>query len=137
MAQAWSVRAPPKPAKRKVAFDSSFLLAVMERPTPWKEDITERLGAFSPVVLASVRAELERLSVNADKRARFASLALELVDGVFAIEQDGRGSPDDEIVSFALRERAAVATIDSELAKRLRASHVTPVITLRSGRVAM
>jgi rRNA-processing protein FCF1 len=127
-----------KKRRRAVAFDSSFLLAVMERPTPWSDDILEKVGAFTPVVLSSVREELARLAAKGDKRGRFAKLALGLVDeGVFSLEPDGRGKPDDEIISFALREGAAVATLDSELAKRLRASRVQTVITLRGGRVSL
>ena len=145
MAQASSARPRPPSTRqadakkgRAVAFDSSFLLAVMERPTPWSEDILEKVGAFTPVVLSSVRDELERLAAKADKRSRFAALALALVDGgAFSLEPDGKGKPDDEIISFALREGAAVATLDSELAKRLRASRVQTVITLRGGRVSI
>ena len=66
--------------RRAVAFDSSFLVAVMERPTPWSEDISERVGAFTPVVLSSVRDELRRLAAKGDKRGRFAALALELLE---------------------------------------------------------
>ena len=146
MAQASSASAHPpstrpaeaKKKRRAVAFDSSFLVAVMERPTPWNEDILEKVGAFTPVVLSSVRDELARLAAEGEKRGRFAALALSLLEeGTFSLEQDGRGKPDDEIISFALRERAAVATIDSELAERLRASHVQTVITLRGGRVSV
>jgi rRNA-processing protein FCF1 len=127
-----------KKRRRAVAFDSSFLVAVMERPTPWNEDILEKVGAFTPVILASVRDELARLAAEGDKRGRFAALALRLLEeGTFSLEQDGRGDPDDEIISFALREGAAVATIDSELAERLRASRVQTVITLRGGRVSI
>ena len=140
MAQASSARALPQKSatkkRRPVAFDSSFLLAVMERPTPWSEDITDRIGAFTPVVLSSVRDELARLAAKRDKRGGFAALVLELLSkGKLSLEPDGRGKPDDEIISFALREGAAVATTDSELAERLRASRVKTVITLHGGRV--
>ena len=123
--------------KRAVAFDTSFLMAVMERPTPWSEDITDSVGGFTPVVLSSVRDELARLAAKGDGNGRFAALALEMLkQGAFKLEPDGNGKPDDEIVSFALREGAAVATIDSELAKSLKASRVQTVITLRGGRVS-
>jgi len=135
--QASSTTSSKRP-RRAVAFDSSFLVAVMERPTPWSEDILEKVGAFTPVVLSSVRDELARLAARGDKRGRFAALALNLVEeGKFSLEPDGKGKPDDEIISFALREGAAVATLDSELAKRLRASRVQTVITLRGGRVSL
>jgi len=121
---------------RPVVFDSSFLMAVAEHPTAWFGDIQQSIGAFRPVILASVRAELMRLAATGDKRASIASVALLLVQANrFSSERDGGGSPDDEVISFALRERAGVATIDSDLAKRLRASKVEPVITLRAGRV--
>jgi rRNA-processing protein FCF1 len=121
-----------------VAFDSSFLVAIMERPTPWNADIAEKVGAFRPVVLSSVRDELTRLAAMGDKKGRFAALALELLEqGRFSLEPDGMGKPDDEMISFALREGAAVATIDSDLAQRLRTSRVQTVITLRSGRVSI
>ncbi len=145
MAQASSARSHPtstRPAKerkrRAVAFDSSFLLAVMERPTPWSEDILEKVGAFTPVVLSSVRNELARLAAAGDKRGSFAKLALSLLEeGALCLEPDGGGKPDDEIVSYALKSGAAVATTDSDLAKRLRASRVSPVITLSTGRVSV
>lgn len=133
-------RPSPDPVRRRmvVALDSSFLLAVMERPTSWSEDITEKVGAFTPVVLASVRDELARLAARGDRRGRFAALAIQLLDeGKFSLEPDGEGKPDDEIISFALREGAAVATIDSDLAKRLRVSRVRTVISLRGGRVSV
>jgi rRNA-processing protein FCF1 len=134
LAQASSAKAR---TKRPVAFDSSFLVAVMEHPTAWSGDIAEKVGAFTPVVLASVRDELARLAAKGDKKGKFAGLALNLLDqGAFTLVPDGKGKPDDEIISYALREGAAVATIDSELAERLRASRVRTVITLRGGRVS-
>ena len=139
MDQASSARTLPqsKRKRRPVAFDSSFLLAVMERPTSWSEDITDKVGAFTPVILASVRAELARLAAEGNKRGKFAALVLELVkNGTFSVEPDGKGMPDNEIISFALREGAAVATVDSDLAVRLRASRVKTVITLHGGRVS-
>lgn len=144
MARASSASSRPQstssPTRKRpvVAFDSSFLVAVMESPTSWSEDIAEKVGAFTPVVLASVRVELARLTAKGDKRGRFAALAIQLLEaGKFSLEPDGGGKPDDEIISFALRERAAVATIDSDLAKRLRASRVQTIITLRGGRVSV
>lgn len=120
-----------------MAFDTSFLIAVMERPVAWSDAILDRVGGFTPVVLSSVRDELSTLAARGDKRGKFAALALSLVDeGTFVLEPDGGGKPDDEIVSFALRDGAAVATTDSELAKRLRASRVSPVFTLSGGRIA-
>ena len=137
MAPASSASRDAKGRKKPVVFDSSFLMAVVERPTPWREDISEVVGSYTPVLLASVKGELSRLAGERDKRGRFAALALALVEQTgFSLEEDGGGKPDDEIFSFALREGAAVATIDSELAKALRAARVSPVLTLGGGRVS-
>jgi rRNA-processing protein FCF1 len=125
-----------KKARPRVVFDSSFLIAVMQRPTSWMEDITEKIGAFDPVVLSSVCEELRGLAGAGNKKSGFARLALYVIDRArFSVEPDGEGRPDDELISFALRERAVVATVDSDLAKRLRMARIPTVITLRAGRV--
>lgn len=141
MVQASSTNAPvnsnPRARKKRiVVFDSSFLIAVMQRPTPWRDDITDRVGAFTPVVLDSVLRELSKLVEKGDRKAKFAGLAVELISkGDFSVKEDAGGRPDDEITSFALREGATVATLDSDLGRRLRASGVL-LIMLRAGRVS-
>ena len=118
---------------RKVIFDSSFLIAVVESPTTWFEDIAESIGKFQPVLLSCVREELDRLASGQGKKARSARVALELAAG-FAGGRCGAASVDDEIVSHALTEGALVATTDSGLLSSLGAAHVLAV-TLRGGRV--
>jgi rRNA-processing protein FCF1 len=120
---------------RKVIFDSSFLMAVGERPTDWLDDITEALGKVEPVILECVKAELEGLSAGRGRKASLAGLALELARG-FSVEPCGRASVDDEVVSYALREGAAVATVDRGMTESLRELRVN-VVGLRSGRVVL
>jgi rRNA-processing protein FCF1 len=120
---------------RKVVFDSSFLIGVVEKPTTWYEDILEKMGKFEPVILDCVRAELERLAQGETRRARFAALALELTKE-FDVERCGGLAVDDEIASYGASARAIVATVDAALLKRLRRTRVD-AITLRSGRVAV
>jgi len=120
---------------RKVVFDSSFLIAVIERPTTWYEDIIEKVGKFEPVILDCVLKELTRLAQGETKRGRFARLAGELV-GEFRVEKCGGLSVDDEIASFSRGAGALVAAVDGRLLARLRRLHVR-TITLRSGRVAL
>ena len=119
----------------EVIFDSSFLMAVVETPTAWLEDLTESLGRFQPTILDCVAAELERLGSRHGKKASRARVALELAKE-FQRARCGGGGVDDEIVSNALDRRAVVATTDAALAKALRALHVQTV-GLRSGRVAI
>ncbi|MGD0637012.1 MAG: PIN domain-containing protein [Nitrososphaerales archaeon] len=120
---------------RKVLFDSSFLIAVMEHPTPWQGDILENVGGFEGVVLQPVFAELRRLAGRKGRQSRFAALALALVEsGAIRLEPSEGTRADEELVSHALRDGAVVATIDGGLIRQLRASHVE-VLSLRSGRV--
>jgi len=122
---------------RRVLFDSSFLIAVMERPTSWLEDIIEKVGSFEPVIITPVYAELERLAAGKSRGARYASLAKQLADsGALKVENTGGERADEELVSKALDDEALVATVDSALIEQLRASRVG-VIRLRSGRVEL
>ncbi|MDG6985771.1 MAG: hypothetical protein JRM73_03390 [Nitrososphaerota archaeon] len=118
---------------RKVIFDSSFLIAVVEKPTTWFEDMVEGIGTFQPVMLNCVKEELEKLASGQGRRSRSARVALELA-AKFARERCGGGSVDDEIASAALSSGALVATIDEELARSLRRAHGR-VATLKRGRV--
>ena len=120
---------------RTVLFDSSFLMAIMEHPTTWYEDILESIGSFKPTVLDVVQRELAMVSKGRGKRSRFAALALELSSNfTTAKTRSSNGKPDDELISYAKEKRAMVATIYGKLIERLAALRV-PVITLRQGRV--
>ncbi len=120
---------------RKVVFDSSFLIAVVERPTTWYEDIIEKAGSFEPIILDCVKKELTGLAKRETKRGRFAKLAGELAKE-FRVEKCGGLSVDDEIASFSKGVGALVATVDGRLLARLQRLHVQ-TITLRSGRVVL
>ncbi len=120
---------------QKVIFDSSFLMAVVERPTTWYEDIVDALGKFEPVLLDCVRGELDKMAAAQEKRGRAARASLELASR-FTRAPCGRSKVDDEIVSAALSTKALVATADSELGRSLEAVHIR-VIRLKAGRVAL
>lgn len=119
----------------KVAFDSSFLMAVAEHPTDWYGDLTVELGRFEPVMLDCVAEELTRLSKGNLARSRVAGLALKLASG-FKVERCGAADVDSELVSFAAAGRGIVATLDSELQATLRARGAR-VASLRGDRVAL
>lgn len=120
-------------AMNEVIFDSSFLISIAEEPTAWSDDMVTALGGFQPILLESVRRELERLSSRGGRRARSAKVAMGISKG-FEPRAGGKGKTDDEIVSAALGTKATVATMDVELIRELRQLHVR-VVTLRSGRV--
>jgi len=117
----------------QVLFDSSFLMAVVEHPTTWFEDISGIVGKVDASVLDCTVGELKRLAEKQLKRSRAAALALDLA-GDFAVEKSGSGKVDDEIVSYSLARGCLVATVDGDLVRTLRARKVR-VIGLKGGRV--
>ena len=121
------------PPQRAVVFDSSFLMAVVETPTTWFEDIVDAVGRFEPVLLDCVRGELERLARGQGRRSRSARVALDLALD-FKPLHCGGAPVDDEIMSAALTADALVATTDASLARTARAAHLR-VVSLRKGRV--
>jgi len=120
---------------KQVIFDSSFLMAIVEQPTTWRDDIVEGLGRFEPVILECVRGELQKLASGQGKRARTARVALDIAGGFRGVGC-GKASVDDEIISASASAGAALATVDSDLARSARGAHLK-VVTLRNGRVAI
>jgi rRNA-processing protein FCF1 len=119
---------------QQVIFDSSFLIAVVENPTTWFEDMVEGIGKFQPVLLDCVRKELEGMASGRYRKSRVARMSLELASKFKSVPCGG-AKVDDEIVSASLSLGACVATADKELQRALRSAHVK-VISLRAGRVA-
>lgn len=120
---------------KEVIFDSSFLIAIVKRPTTWYEDIVERIGRFEPVALECVIDELRSIAKRGGKRGRYASLALEFARS-FKIKRYNDGDVDEQIINYAIKRDAIAATIDRDLIKELKGHRLT-VITLRSGRVEL
>jgi len=124
-------------SKRRVLFDSSFLIAVMESPTSWQSDLLEKLGMYEGVIIGPVYDELGLLANGKGRSSRYASLAKGLADsGTLKLERSPGNRADEELASKALDDGAFVATIDLDLTKQLEASGIR-VITLRNGRVEM
>jgi rRNA-processing protein FCF1 len=120
---------------KQVIFDSSFLMAVVDEPTTWYEDIVDGIGKFQPVLLECVKEELQKLASGQGRRARTARVALDLAKDFESGECGGAGV-DDEIISASSSRGAALATLDSELASAARGTHLR-VISLKKGRVAL
>lgn len=119
----------------KVVFDSSFLMAVVEHPTTWFEDITEALGKFQPVLPDCISEELQRLAALQGRKARSAKLALEMA-GSFAKSRCSEHSPDQELLKLSQDPGVLVATLDAEILRELRRSP-RKAVTLRKGRMAV
>jgi rRNA-processing protein FCF1 len=119
----------------KVVFDSSFLMSVAEKPTTWKEDMTDLIGGIEPVILDCVKVELQRLADTGGRKGRAASVGLQLAQD-FRMIKCGGATVDDEIISIALSEGAFVASNDEDLLDSLKAAGVE-ILRLRKGRVAV
>lgn len=120
---------------RIVVFDSSFLMAVVERPTTWFEDMTLELGSFQPVALDCVLEELGKISAREGARSKVARVAGELAESFKKARGEG-GRVDDCVVDYARKSGAAVATVDGEMIKTLKRLKLKAV-TLRKGRIAV
>jgi rRNA-processing protein FCF1 len=118
----------------QLVFDSSFLMAVSERPTDWQEGAAEALGKVEPVMLACVSAELERIASGGGSRGGLARSALE-VSAKFRTEPCEGASADDAIVRYCVDHAAWAATVDGELMGRLGALGCR-VLTLKGGRAS-
>jgi len=128
--------AEPSRAKKtlRIILDSNALFV----PLQLKIDIFEELKKlikrkFEPVLLSSVRLELEKLAKEASPKMRKnASYALRLAEKCKLIEVDEGivGSPDNVIIEVAREWNCPVLTNDRRLRKRLRNINV-PVIYVR------
>jgi hypothetical protein len=118
----------------KVILDSNALFV----PLQFKIDVFEELKTllnmnFEPVLLSTIRQELEKIAEKGSPKMRKkASYALKLAEKCTLFEVDNKfaGSPDDSIVQMAREWNCPVFTNDRELRKRLRNINV-PVIYVR------
>ena len=116
----------------KVLCDTSFLIVLVSKPIKRLAKIESQLGRLDFLVPDIVQRELERLSHNAGpKRSRLAKTALELVRAKFnTVAVAPAKHVDDSIIEYAMAQRCAVATIDTNLRRRLIANQVL-VLSLR------
>ncbi len=112
----------------ELLLDSSFLIFAVSTPSQRLEEIQEYLGRVELVVLDAVINELQGLSRNSSpKRAKFAKSALKFALGLKKISFDEGENVDDKIINCAVSRKASVATLDSDLRRRLKAVGITVV----------
>lgn len=100
----------------RLAFDTSFLILMAEKSLRRFDELVELIGTYTPVVLAPVSEELDKL---AKKGSRSARLAQELTKSW--IVDYGRGmNADEALLKYAEEHRAMVATADYGLVKKLK-----------------
>jgi rRNA-processing protein FCF1 len=116
--------------------DTSFLMVLVSKPIKQVARIESQLGRLDFLVPDIVQDELARLAEKAGpKRSTLAKTALELTKGKFRTVTVAKARHvDDSIIEYAVRHKCAVATIDTNLRRRLIANEVL-VLTLSRDRL--
>jgi uncharacterized protein len=110
----------------QVLCDTSFLMVLVSKPIKRVPKIESQFGRLDFLVPDIVEAELQRLARNAGpKRSRLAKTALELARAKFnTVAVAPAKHVDDSIIEYAMTQKCAVATIDTNLRRRLIANQV-------------
>ncbi|MGI0015611.1 MAG: PIN domain-containing protein [Nitrososphaera sp.] len=119
-----------------VLCDTSFLMVLVSKPIKQLGKIESQLGRLNFLVPDIVIGELQRLAEKAGpKRSTLARTAIEVTRTRFReVTVEHAEQVDDSIVEYAIRNNCAVATIDTNLRRRLIANKVL-VLTLSSDRL--
>ena len=122
----------------KVLCDTSFLMVLVAKPIKNVERVENELGHLEFIVPDVVIEELKRLEAKAGpKRSTLAKTALGLAGAKFTMVKVPRAvHVDDSIVEYATEKKCAVATIDTNLRRRLIANGVL-VLTLSRDRLTV
>jgi rRNA-processing protein FCF1 len=121
-----------------VLCDTSFLMVLVEKPIKYIDRIEHEFGRLEFIVPDIVIDELKRLKEKAGpKRSTMAKTALEVAATKFKEVKVPRAvHVDDAIVEYATENKCAVATIDTNLRRRLIANQVL-VLTLSRDRLVV
>lgn len=122
----------------QVLCDTSFLMVLVSKPIKNIERVEHELGSLDFIVPDIVIGELKRLEAKAGpKRSTLAKTALEIAQTKFKTVAVPRAAHvDDSIVEYADEKKCAVATIDTNLRRRLIANEVL-VVTLSRDRLTV
>jgi uncharacterized protein len=101
-------------------------MVLVSKPIKRLAKIESQFGRLDFLVPDIVEGELERLAQNAGpKRSRLAKTALELARAKFkTVSVTPAKHVDDSIIEYAMARKCAVATIDTNLRRRLIANQV-------------
>ena len=117
-------------SNKVVILDTSIALAVFENLIDLEEKLVELLGNCKIVVPSTVKREIENLARYGEGKARInAKSALRYIKRFEVVESMER-EVDKAIIELASKLKAAVATNDRELKKKLRKLDL-PVIYTR------
>jgi len=112
----------------EIICDTSFLIALISNPIKCFDRIENEIGKLKFVVPTFVLEELYSIEKKSGpKKSMFAKTAIRISKLKFEIKDIGESiNVDNEILEYATKNRKyAVATLDSDLLKRLRMADVT------------
>ncbi len=120
----------------EILCDTSFLMVLVSKPIKQVGRIESQFGRLDFLVPDIVQDELKRLAEKAGpKRSTLAKTALELAKVKFrTVSLEKARHVDDSIIDYATKYKCAVATIDTNLRRRLIANEVL-VLTLSKDRL--
>lgn len=111
-------------------------MVLVEKPIKYIDRVEHEFGRLEFIVPSVVIDELKRLAEKAGpKRAMMAKTAIQIIQTKFReVEIPKAAHVDDAIVEYATENKCAVATIDTNLRRRLIANEVL-VLTLSRDRL--
>jgi uncharacterized protein len=120
----------------EILCDTSFLMVLVSKPIKQVAKVESHLGRLDFLVPDIVEGELGRLAEKAGpKRSTLAKTALVLAKAKFkTVAVTKARHVDDSIIEYAVKHKCAVATIDTNLRRRLIANEVL-VLTLSRDRL--
>ncbi|HUG95941.1 MAG TPA: hypothetical protein VMJ94_00225 [Nitrososphaera sp.] len=120
----------------EILCDTSFLMVLVSKPIKQVAKIESQLGRLDFLMPDVAEGELLRLAEKAGpKRSTLARTALELAKAKFKkVTVVKARHVDDSIIEYAIKHKCAVATIDTNLRRRLIANEVL-VLTLSRDRL--
>jgi uncharacterized protein len=119
-----------------VLCDTSFLMVLVSKPISKFDEVERNIGKLNILVPTIVIEELNILQQKAGpKRSMTAKTAIEISKARFkVIEIVKSRHVDDAIIEYAIKHNCAIATIDTDLRKRLIKNKIL-VITISNNRL--
>lgn len=120
----------------EILCDTSFLMVLVSKPIKQVAKIESQLGRLDFLMPDVAESELLRLAEKAGpKRSTLARTALELAKAKFKKVAVAKARhADDSVIEYAIKHKCAVATIDTNLRRRLIANEIL-VLTLSRDRL--
>jgi rRNA-processing protein FCF1 len=122
----------------EIICDSSFLMALVSNPINCMDNVESEIGNLKLIVPDFVIQELEAVKRNrGTKRSMAAKTAIEVSNTRFEIKKmEKKSSVDMDIIDYAISNKCAVATLDTEMIRKLKKAKIL-VITLEKNKLTV